>query len=426
MTFETNSFNHFHLLPEENPIEISSDESDAGDDSAGRTIIAQQEQFQPRSEEPEKSVISRAASAAFRAAIGNSIPFLFIETDLRKSIQISGNRILDIATALGVNLDAVSIDSNCLPSWPDRAWDPEVQSLHQTIQSRLMERQNAEELGPTMRNTIVKLGNERIEEALQLGLELRHLAIGDDLLPTWPDRDHACESEADNFNCSDDITIMDVDESVHSDDSTLHGTRAAVVDQLEVEAGADIRPQSAWNSETESDDDCESDPEPESDYDDEISLFNFVSQQPVVIEPEDNDDDEEEEVPLRNIIHDVDVFGASFNGLPVDFEVYLAQNDPDAEQLPEVEMAIEEEGFEHHHHLADAVDIELADSAIYWTVTHEGGEEEEEQHVEAPGLEDVPEYTTESTLGGSSMEPATPNSGGIETEAEVPAGWIMI
>ncbi|KAJ3473131.1 hypothetical protein NLG97_g10498 [Lecanicillium saksenae] len=410
MTFEADPFRHFYSLPEDDPIEIPSDD-DAATEPA---ILAHNDQFQLHSEEPEQSPESKAASAAFRAAITGSIPFLIIENTLRKSIQISGNKLLNIATALELKLETLSIDSNCLPSWRIRTWDPEVQSLHGAIQLKLMERQNAQELGPAIRNAIVKLGNERIQEAVKLGLELRHIAIGKDLLPTWPDRDRVYDPDAEHANSSDDNTIMEVDESVHSEDLALHPTPAAV-SQPGLAVDADTQPRNAWSSETESEDYTT---EPESDYDDEISLFNFVSQLPVVVESE-----EEQDAPLRNILHDVDVFGASFNGRPVDFEVYLAQNDPDVEQLPEVEMAIDEESFEHHHHhLADAVDIELADGAIYWTI----GEEEVGETERVPDLDDVPEYTTDSTVEGSSMGPATPNNEESEAEAEAPAGWVIV
>lgn len=283
--------------------------------------------------------------------------------------------------------------------------------------------QAAEEIGPTMRSLIITLGNERIEDALLLGLELRQMVIGEDLLPTWPDRDRAFETEDADGTDNDDYTVMDVNGSVHSEDlplldASLPMMHAAVQQPIQTSRPED-EPQSASSSDAESES-CAS--EPQSDYDDEISLFNFVSQLPVVV---DADGFVEEDAPLRNIVHNVDVFGASFNGRPVDFEVYLAENDPDVVDLPELEIAIDEEPFVFHHHdhyVADAVDLELAGQDIYFVTPRREADDAVED------LDAVPDCTMESTdREGSSVEPVTPDDGPSDVEAaEAATDWIMV
>lgn len=322
--------------------------------------------------------------------------------------------MLEIAVDSGIALESLSIDDNCLPAWPYRYWDPEVQSLHEAIQSRLEECQAAQELGPKLRGAILQLGNERIREAIQLGLELGDISIGEDLLPTWErgDGSGAGDDDAD--------TVIDAESSVNSEDVS-----PLTVDSFE-ETDADAvtmherQPPSAWSSDTESD-------EPESErelYDDEISLFNFLCEHPVI---EDNDGD----APLRNIVHDVTVVGSSLHGSgAVDFEVYLAQDDPDIDQLPEAELAIDEEAFAYHYHLEDVIDMDLVNGGIYWMEPQEKELNTEAANAvdteEDEGMQEleVPECTMESPEEEDSLdEPMTP-PGAADTE--VSAGWVMI
>lgn len=362
--------------------------------------------------EVEQSAEAKTASAAFRKAVGTSIPFYFADTGMRQKIRACGIRMLEIAVSSGVALSSLSIDDNCLPAWPYRYWDPEVQSLHEAIQSRLEECQAAQELGPKLRAAIVQLGNDRIREAIQLGLELGDISVGEDLLPTWErgDGSGAGDDDAD--------TVMDAESSVSSEDVSPRARDKFEEKATDAVAMHKRQPSSAWSSDTESD-------APESEcelYDDEISLFNFLCEHPVI---EDDDGD----APLRNIVHDVDVVGSSFDGSgPVDFQVYLAQDDPDVDQLPGVELAIDEEAFAYHYHLEDVIDVDLVDGGIYWVEPQEKESDTEaanatEADEEMQELE-VPECTMETPEEEDSLdEPMTPPRA---AETEVSAGWVMI
>lgn len=283
-----------------------------------------------------------------------------------------------------------------------------MQSLHQVIQSRLMECQDAQELGSSLRGVIVQLGNERLREAIRLGLELEDVTIDHDLLPTWQGRDG-------NDVVDDDATITGADSSGNSNNAGADSVADSVAEEsLGAATVLERQPPSAWSSDTESEEEPET--ESMSDYDDEISLFNFVNQYPIVEEADAN-------TPLSNIVHGVDVFGPSHDVCPVDFGVYLAQGDDrDIEQLPEVELAIDEDAFAQHYHLADVIDIELVDGAeIYWVAPSR--DDEADQDVDAM---EVPEYTMESTEEEDEEahnEPVTPPSA---AEVEVQTDWIVI
>ncbi|OAR01493.1 hypothetical protein LLEC1_03099 [Akanthomyces lecanii] len=409
MAYHHTTFDAFHWLPEENPaniVDISSDD----DNDKKQPALSYPINETPK--EVEQSAEAKAASAAFRKAIGASIPLHLIDIDVRHKIQACGMRMLKIAVSWSIALEAVFIDDNCLPAWPYRYWDPEVQSIHDAIQQRLTECQNALELGSNLREVVVQLGNKRIQEAITLGLELRDMMIGEDLLPTWQSRDGS------GAVVEDDDTIIDADSSVHSQDATPLSTDSAEENPADEAATQERQPPSAWSSDSDSD---EAEPEGEA-YDDEISVYNFLCEHPVIEEADD-------EAPLRNIVHDVDVFGSAVDGSgPVDFEVYLAQDDPDIELLPEVELAIDGDAFAHHYHLADVIDVELVDGGIYWVKPGEekpDEDETDEKKVEEEMEElEVPECVMESPEEEDSPdEPMTPPSA---AETEAAAGWVVV
>ncbi|KAK8140820.1 hypothetical protein G3M48_001780 [Beauveria asiatica] len=417
MTCGQSNFAAFHWLPEEDPaniIEISSDD----EKEIAQTALPHPEQVETTPEDPEPSTAAAAAAAAeakaaaFRRTIRTSIPIHFLNDAVRLRIRATAICMLETAMSSGTTLDAVYIDDNCLPAWPGRVWDPEDQSLHEVIQSRLAECLDAQELGRSLSAAIIEIGNWRLQEAVALGLQLQDLTIGENLLPTWPGRDGGNSSSSSSSSsdgdaaASDNETMMEIGSSVHSNDlpPPPQPTSQAAAHQC--------HPTSAWSSDTDSTYDSESE-HPTSDYDDEVSLFNFVSQNLMV------DDEGDADAPLSNVVHGVDVHGGppffEAAGDPVDFEVYAAVDDPDVEQLPEAELVIDEEAFaHHHHHLADVVEIELADGDIYCVVPEEirsaGGAELREapgEAEEAHALEEV------MTVPG-------------EGEAQASADWVVI
>ncbi|KAM3509316.1 hypothetical protein MY10362_000651 [Beauveria mimosiformis] len=409
MTCGQSNFAAFHWLPEEdaeNIIEISSDD----EKETTQTALPHPEQVETTPEDPEPSAAAKAKAAAFRRTIKTSIPIHFLNDPVRLRIRAAAICMLEIAMSSGTALEAVYIDENCLPAWPGRVWDPEDQSLHEVIQSRLAECLDAQELGRCLSAAIIEIGNWRLQEAVALGLQLQDLTIGENLLPTWPDRDggnnpNSSSSDGDAA-ASDNETMMEIGSSVHSNDlpPPPQPTSQAAAHQC--------HPTSAWSSDTDSTDDSESE-RPASDYDDEVSLFNFVSQNPTA------DDEGDADAPLSNVVHGVDVYGGppfreGAPGDPVDFEVYAAVDDPDVEQLPEAELLIDEEAFAHHHHLADVVEIELADSDIYCVVPTEIRSADGAELLEVPG-----EAEEAHSLKGVITVPS-------EGETQASTDWVVI
>ncbi|XWX00176.1 hypothetical protein V2A60_008196 [Cordyceps javanica] len=296
----------------------------------------------------EQRVVNTVESAAFRKAISASIPIKLVDVHVRQQLRAAATRALEIAVSCGATLDAVHIDANYFTTWPGRGWDPDMISLHQVVQARLVECQNAQALGSRLRAALVQLGNERLEEARVLGLRLEDLTIGEDLLPTWHGR------HGPGVASEDDDTTVVMGSRVHSDDQLPSGIDCAVKEESKRCMGKDSCHSSAPGSDTDASD---SESTREADPDDEVSLFNFISQHHA-------DDEERMDAPHSNVVHDVEVLGAAPEQgccLPVDFEVYLAQDDSDWELLPEVELAVDEAAFEHHYHMEDVIEVELAE-----------------------------------------------------------------
>lgn len=83
-------------------------------------------------------------------------------------------------------------------------------------------------------------------------------------------------------------------------------------------------------------------------------MNNYVSAEPVY-----------DEYGHSNIVHDIEIVGGSHQYSDADLEVYLAVDDEEYEDLPEVELAIDKEAFEYHFGDQDAVDIYIPDAEIF-------------------------------------------------------------
>lgn len=86
----------------------------------------------------------------------------------------------------------------------------------------------------------------------------------------------------------------------------------------------------------------------DSDFDDVISLSNFVSPEAYYSEDEDDCDD-------VSILHDIDVVGGGSDVL----EVYIVEDDEDVADLPELEMGVDDAGFQIYYDDDETVDVEI-------------------------------------------------------------------
>lgn len=91
------------------------------------------------------------------------------------------------------------------------------------------------------------------------------------------------------------------------------------------------------------------DPEDLDDFDDQVSVEDYLSEQPYYSEY-----DEE-----LNVLHGAQIAGLSAFHSRIDLEVFLAEDEDEIEDLPEMQMAVDRDSFEHWFGADGAVDVEL-------------------------------------------------------------------
>ncbi|KAK7426905.1 hypothetical protein QQZ08_006651 [Neonectria magnoliae] len=313
---------------------------------------------------PEKSSNCKFDREAFAEFLANNLPLAFIKPEVKAALISDSNARLDEARRDGFSINDIVIGEDCLPFWPGGNWDPSVESLHSTIQRRLTDLERAKRLGDLVRSNIISKGNRRLDEARQLGVGLDSIFIGNGLLPVWEGeiliglapnhedgRDDETSQNTSNFSTSTSSTCV---ESA-SDASTM-------VMLVDSDTSPSLITSSPINSDSDSDSDSSAETEnivscPEEDCLYSIDLDNTVHDQAYYSDDED----------ALNIVHDVEVSGASQEYSLVDLQVYIAHEDDDVCDLPEMEMAINRDAFEHWHEMEEAIDIEISDAMMRCT-----------------------------------------------------------
>ncbi|POR31887.1 Uncharacterized protein TPAR_07895, partial [Tolypocladium paradoxum] len=299
-----------------------------------------------RNDEPSAN---STAVGDFAEFLRNTVPTALIPRPLFSYLYREANARLDMAKAEGVGLADLAIGEDCLPTWPTLHWDPEVESLHASIQNRLIDFEVSRDLGNLVQRDIVTKGNVKLAEARELRVDVQDIVIGANLLPTW----HA---EQDN-ELEEHLLVVEDDESEtmtsQTDNSLTAPSDVTVITPLTdvFDSSSFPVPQSFSPLST-----CDSDDS--SEFDDIIELQNLVALQPTY-------EEYEEDATGRNIVHNVDVVGGPAHSSEVDLEVYLVEDDDEVADLPEVELAIDRATFEHYFGDDDAVDVEVPGMQLF-------------------------------------------------------------
>ncbi|PHH61500.1 hypothetical protein CDD82_2138 [Ophiocordyceps australis] len=255
----------------------------------------------------------------------------------------------------------MTIGEDCMPTWPNRCWDEAVEKLHETIQHGLVHAQMVHSLGLFVRSAIINNGNRKLEEARRQGIKLDDVYIGRGLLPVWPMR------------------------TVKEDTGLTGGAALELQDYMadSSEKGPEeegqfthLSAQMEWADSSCSDSDgdwtCSED-----EYDQVISMKNSICSEPIY---EDIDD--------ANIVHNVEVVGDS--GM-VDIQVLVVEDDEDIADMPEAELAVDYDGYEHHYGGGgdEAIDVEIQDGQLYCLVGCEEGKDQGQKKEENMEEQDV-------------------------------------
>ncbi|KND91951.1 hypothetical protein TOPH_03479 [Tolypocladium ophioglossoides CBS 100239] len=316
-----------------------------------------------REHDDEPSATS-TATGDFVEFLRNTVPTALIPRPLFSYLYREANARLDMAKAEKVGLADLAIGEDCLPTWPTLHWDPDVESLHASIQNRLIDFDVSRDLGDLVQRDIVTKGNMKLAEALKMGVDAQDIVIGANLMPTW-DLEQDSEREDQRLVVEDDESETMTSQTDNSlaapSDITVITPLTEVFDSSSFYVTRSGSPLSA----------CDSDDSAE--FDDIIELQNLVAPQPTY-------EEYEEDATNRNIVHNVDVVGGPAHSSEVDLEVYLVEDDDDVADLPGVELAIDRTAFEYYFGDGDAVDVEVPGTQLFcFSGIEEAGSDGDEQ-----------------------------------------------
>ncbi|KAF5264206.1 hypothetical protein FOXYS1_5026 [Fusarium oxysporum] len=252
----------------------------------------------------------------------NTVLLNFMTADFKNHIFYNSNHRLEEAKQKGVTLSDISIGDDCLPTWTGRTWDPDAESLHDALQGDALNLLEAQEAG---------IMGAAAEEAIPFLLE--HDEGNDDhSSPKGSIHEDTDTSEGTLVNVntedSDEDTLMVIDDAETTDDGSDSDMEFVVIGNDDELPGNEIETSNIF------------DPEPS--YDD-------------------SDDDE------PNIFHGAQVMGVLAQRSIVDLEVYIAEDDEEIQDLPRMELAIDQESYERYFGTDGAIELEIVGGRLICT-----------------------------------------------------------
>ncbi|UKZ69866.1 uncharacterized protein TrAtP1_010870 [Trichoderma atroviride] len=120
-----------------------------------------------------------------RNVLPESRPAELLASDVRQHIQAESKSRLRDAVENGVPLDALYFTDDCYPAWDSIYEMNPGRNHHARVQRRLLNREAAALVDPVIMKRLVNVANGKLEEARLLGIALRDITIGRELVPEW-------------------------------------------------------------------------------------------------------------------------------------------------------------------------------------------------------------------------------------------------
>ncbi|KAL6900369.1 hypothetical protein GGI43DRAFT_427466 [Trichoderma evansii] len=282
-----------------------------------------------------------------------------IAPDIATYIRNESNNRFRAGVQQRVNLVDVFFGDDCFPTWLAMGWSQEEEDYHIWIQNRLLDINASSRVGDFIRNNLRDKCNEKLDEAIALGLALADIRMGEKLLPEWdqsaveasipvtaqPVEDHWEDSSERNI-----LTFGADAVRAHTESTVSKESTTALSEQ-------DSRSESSITSDSDSSssDDVSSDDKNQGGepVDDRYIMFTGGDPQPLPSRYSESDG----EAP--HILFGVEIVGGPNGTYEVDMEVYQAEDDSDVDELPEVELAVDATHYEFFFPVKDAVDANL-------------------------------------------------------------------
>ncbi|KAF5969062.1 hypothetical protein FCOIX_11088 [Fusarium coicis] len=288
--------------------------------------------------------------------------------DFKNHIFYNSNRRLEEAKQKGITLSDISIGEDCLATWTDRTWDPDTASLHDSLQEDALNLLEAQEASVMVRRDLIRKSNNKLDGARDLADEANAFLLernGDD------------------------------DGSIHEDTDTLEATLFNnETEDTKNDRLMDIDDAETTDSDEESDSDMESVVAGNGDdlANDEIETSNIFDPEPSYDDPDDYNE--------PNIFHGAQVVGVPAQHSIVDLEVYLAEDGDEAQDLPQLELAIDQESYEHYFGTDGAIDLKIVGGRLVCT----GELFEEDQEMTLDDVADDMEVLSLTTSDDEQLE----------------------
>lgn len=288
---------------------------------------------------------------SFNDFVANNIPLGMVDDSLKEHLIRQSNNRLNQARDEGVDIKEISIGQACLPVWSTLFWDSSIEPLRSVIERSLDDLEVSQQLGKLLRDEIITKGNQKLEAARELGLDLDQIIIGNSLMPEFIvpiteddeegdliDEQDGSQPSSKTLTPSSPPTTVDID-SGNLLNSSLLGSFARSYGPVTEGLDSD-----------NSDSDSDSNDDDDSDSDDgfpHIVMNNFVEDQAYYSDGS------------VEYFYDAHVVGAPRGHSDIDFEFYAASEDDEVEDLPEMEFAVNEEAFYHYFETDGAIEIEV-------------------------------------------------------------------
>lgn len=310
-------------------------------------------------------------------------PAELLASDVRQHIRSESSSRLRDAAMGGVPLDALYFTDDCYPAWDSIYEMSSGCNHHARVQKRLLNREAAALVDPWIMKRLVDAANGKLEEARLLGIALKEMRIGEDLMPEWGRLkvdeavDEAADEAADKtVDKTVDVAIPHNPQPVEDppvedewEDSLERNMETFGADfvmaNIEWTASEDNAPaldsdESFTSSDSDSssgtDDNSHGSEQDEEPIDDRYAMLSGGDPQPLPVGYRTIAESDDE---APHILHDVEVNGGPSGTYHVDMEVYEAETDSNLDELPEVELAIDATAYEFFFPTDEALNASL-------------------------------------------------------------------
>ncbi|KAG5813666.1 hypothetical protein H9Q74_006452 [Fusarium xylarioides] len=272
--------------------------------------------------------------------------------DFKNHVFYNSNRRLEEAKQKGITLSDISIGDDCLATWAGRTWDPDTASLHDSLQEDALNHLEAQEASVMVRRDLIRKSNRKLDEARGLAEEAIPFLL-----------EHNEEDEHHNPPEGD----------IHEDSDSSEGTFVNLVPEASDNDTLMVT-DDAETTDSDSDSDMESTVTGNDDdlANNEAETSNIFDPEPSYDDPDDYDE--------PNVFHGAQVMGVPAQHSMVDLEVYFAEDEDEVQDLPEMELAIDQESYEHYFGTDGAIDLEIVGGRLI--CTGELFEEDQEMTLE--------------------------------------------